>query len=42
MQAFILALVILGFIALVYQGIAFSSREAASVDRSADVTVQDR
>ncbi len=32
MQAFILALVLLGLIAFVYQGIALSSREAAIVE----------
>lgn len=38
MQAFILALVLLGFIAFVYQGIALSSREAETVERPPDIT----
>jgi hypothetical protein len=41
-QAFILALVLLGFIAFVYQGIALSSREAAVEERPATVTLQER
>ncbi len=42
MQKLIIALVILGFVAFVYQGIALSSREAAVPDTAAQVTVEER
>jgi len=41
-QAFILALVLLGLIAFVYQGIALSSREAAVAERPSEVTLPNR
>ena len=42
MQAFVIALVILGFLAVVYQGIAFSSRQASSGGEPPPVTIQTR
>jgi hypothetical protein len=41
-QALILALVILGFIAFVYQGIALSSREAPPAEPVSEVTLKPR
>lgn len=42
MQRLIIALVILGFIAFVYQGIALSSREAALENPRPPTTVESR
>ena len=42
MQKLIIALVILGFVAFVYQGIALSSREKAVPESSVQVTVEER
>ncbi|HEV8307835.1 MAG TPA: hypothetical protein VGW35_09225 [Methylomirabilota bacterium] len=42
MQAFIISLIILGFFAFVYQGIALSSREVAVEERASQVTIQKR
>ena len=41
-QKLIIALVILGFVAFVYQGIALSSREEAMPEGPAQVTVEGR
>jgi hypothetical protein len=41
-QALILALVILGFIAFVYQGIALSSRQEPAAEQSSTVTLPPR
>jgi hypothetical protein len=41
-QAFIIALIILGFFAVVYQGIALSTREATPENPPAVVTVERR
>ncbi|HEV8673227.1 MAG TPA: hypothetical protein VGX21_04210 [Methylomirabilota bacterium] len=40
MQAFIIALIILGFFAFVYQGIALSTREATPENPPTVVTVE--
>jgi hypothetical protein len=41
-QILVIALVILGFVAFVYQGIALSSRDAALSGAPASVTVEER
>jgi hypothetical protein len=38
-QAFVLAVIILAFVAFVYQGIALSSREPAPAEQTTSVTV---